>query len=250
MTDVIINGCCGKMGRVLLELGKQHDFINVVGGIDLKDCSDIDVPVFLSIKDVNIEYDVIIDFSHPFGLDSLLDGCVAMKKPVVIATTGLTEGQISRVKDCSKIIPIFFTFNMSLGINLLCNLVKKASAILGDDFDIEILEKHHNQKVDNPSGTALMIADSINSQLDEKYEYVFGRNCGIKKRKKKDIGIHAIRGGTYPGEHQVIFAGHDEILSISHTAISKQVFAKGALNASIYLNKQHPGIYDMNDLLK
>ena len=193
--------------------------------------------------------DVIIDFSHPSALDDLLSYCTMNGVPVVVATTGYTEEQVAKIKRTGEQIPVFFTFNMSLGINLLVELGKRAVNVLGGQFDIEIVEKHHNLKKDAPSGTAIMIAEALNNELDNKYHYVYDRHSVRKPREADEIGIHSIRGGTIVGEHDIIFAGHDEVITLSHSAASKEVFANGSINAAIFLSKKDKGLYDMSDLL-
>ncbi len=205
---------------------------------------------YQSFSQVEGKYDCIIDFSHPSVTDSMLDYALETKTPVVLCTTGLSNEQLERVKAAGKEIPVFFSANMSLGVNLIVALCKKATELLGDDFDIEIIEKHHNQKVDAPSGTAIMLADAINEAADGKYEYVYERQSVRKKREKKELGIHSIRGGNIVGEHEVIFAGHDECVSIKHSATSKEVFAVGAVNAARFVAEQGAGIYSMADMLK
>ena len=205
---------------------------------------------YQSFSKVEGKYDCIIDFSHPSVTDSMLDYALKTKTPVVLCTTGLSNEQLERVKAVGKEIPVFFSANMSLGVNLIVALCKKATELLGDDFDIEIIEKHHNQKVDAPSGTAIMLADAINEAADGKYEYVYERQSVRKKREKKELGIHSIRGGNIVGEHEVIFAGHDECVSIKHSATSKEVFAVGAVNAARFVSAQGAGLYSMADMLK
>ena len=194
--------------------------------------------------------DVIIDYSNPASLAMLLEYGLVNNVALVLATTGYSEEQIAQIKKASEQIPIFFTFNMSLGINLLVELAKKAASILGDQFDIEIVEKHHNQKIDAPSGTAIMIANAINETRNQQYHYVYDRHARRMKREKNEIGMHAIRGGTIVGEHDVIFAGHDEVITLSHSAASKTVFAEGSVNAAVYLKGKAPGLYDMKELVK
>lgn len=239
MTKIIMAGSSGAMGKAVSTCAAKRDDCEIVAGIDLK-ATDNGYPVYNSIADFNGEADVIIDFSHPSLLTSLLDYAKAHKTPAVICTTGLSEQQVAEVKEASKIVPIFYSGNMSLGVNLLINLSKKAAEVLGDSFDIEIVEKHHNQKLDAPSGTALMIANAINETLDNRCDYEYDRHSKRAKRPKNEIGIHAVRGGTIVGEHEVMFAGHDEIITISHSARSKEVFAAGSVNAAIFLKTQAP----------
>ena len=196
-----------------------------------------------------IESDVIIDFSHHSNIFKIHEYVKKTHKPVVIATTGYTEEDTAKIHKASEQIPVFFTFNMTLGINLLANLAKTAAKVLGGQYDIEIIEKHHNQKIDAPSGTAIMLADAINEELDNKYHYVYDRHSVRAKREKTEIGMHSVRGGTIVGEHEIIFAGRDEVISLKHEAHSKQVFAVGAVNAGVFLCGKPAGLYAMSDLL-
>ncbi len=248
MTNIILNGCNGKMGNAVSRLIAERDDCNVKAGVDLNTSVQRDFPVYGNIKEVD-KGDVIIDFSHPSCLPDLLEYAVANKTPIVVATTGLNDADIENIKSASKAVAVFFTFNMSLGINLLVELSKTASKILGDKFDVEIIEKHHNQKIDAPSGTAIMLANGINEVNDGKYIYEYNRQTKREKRNKKEIGIHAIRGGNIVGEHEVIFAGHDEVITLSHSAGSKEVFAVGAVNAAVFLKDKPAGLYDMKDLI-
>lgn len=248
MTNIILNGCNGKMGNVVSRLVAERDDCQIIAGVDINTAVTHDFPVYSSIKEVT-EGDVIIDFSHPSCLPDLLEYAVTEKTPIVVATTGLSDADIENIKSASKAVAVFFTFNMSLGINLLVELSKTASKILGEGFDVEIIEKHHNQKIDAPSGTAIMLANGINEVNSGKYRYEYNRQAKREKREAKEIGIHAIRGGNIVGEHEVIFAGHDEIITLSHSARSKEVFAVGAVNAAVFLNKAKPGLYDMKDLI-
>ena len=248
MTKIILNGCNGKMGLAESRLVAERNDCEIVAGVDLRTDIQREFPVFGNINEVK-EGDVIIDFSHPSCLGSLLEYAVTTKTPIVVATTGLSDADIENVKSASKAVPVFFTFNMSLGINLLVELSKTASKVLGDRFDIEIIEKHHNQKIDAPSGTAIMLANAINEVNDGKYVYEYNRQAKREKRDAKEIGIHAIRGGNIVGEHEVIFAGHDEVISLSHSAGSKEVFAAGAVNAAVFISGNKPGLYDMKDLI-
>lgn len=248
MIKAILVGACGKMGLNVTTRAKEDSEIKIVAGIDKYNCG-MEYPVYPTFKDINTDADVIIDFSNPLLLDDLLAFATEKKTPVVIATTGYTDAQIEKIKETSKIIPIFFTFNMSIGVNLLCSLAKKAASILGDGFDIEIVEKHHNQKLDAPSGTAIMLANSINTVFDDKLAYEYDRHSKRSKRPKSEIGIHSVRGGTIVGEHDVIFAGCDEVITLSHAAHSKQVFATGAITAAKFLRNKPCGLYDMNDIM-
>ncbi len=248
MIKAILVGACGKMGKSITERAKDDSEIKIVAGID-KYNSGMNYPIFSSFKEINCDADVIIDFSNPLLLDDLLKYATDKNIPVVIATTGYNDAQIEKIKNTSKIIPIFFTFNMSIGVNLLCSLAKKAASILCDGFDIEIIEKHHNQKLDAPSGTAIMLANSLNSVFDDKYAYEYDRHSKRAKRPKNEIGIHSVRGGTIVGEHDVIFAGCDEVITLSHAAHSKQVFATGAIKAAKFLVNNKAGLYDMNSIM-
>ena len=248
MVKIILVGAGGKMGRVITECVEKRDNCEIVAGVD-KVVVEAPFPVVDDISKVNDDADVIIDFSHPSTLDSILEYATSKVLPVVLATTGYDNEQIDKINEYSKKIPVFFTYNMSLGVNLIADLAKRAAAVLSDDFDIEIVEAHHNQKIDAPSGTALMLADAITADLDNGYYYEYDRHSKRQKREKKEIGIHAIRGGTIVGEHQVIFAGRDEIVTLSHSARSKEIFATGAVNASIYMIGKSAGLYTMSDLV-
>lgn len=237
------------MGHVVADVVSSRDDCEIVAGIDLKADDSIGFKVYRSFNECDTDVDVIIDFSHPSVTDSLLDFVSEKKVPAVICTTGLSPEQIERIHDVSKNVPIFYSANMSLGVNLLVELAKKATAVLGLDFDIEIVEKHHNKKVDAPSGTALMLADAIAETTPYEAEYVYDRHAVRKQRSREEIGIHAVRGGTIVGEHEVIFAGKDEIVTLSHSARSKDVFAVGAVNAAVYVSKKEPGLYNMGDML-
>lgn len=249
MIKILLSGCNGRMGQVITRLAEQYDDLYIAAGYDIADSGKNPYPVFTDLNECSVKPDVIIDFSNPAALEKLISYSTANKVPLVVATTGYSQSQVRLLQKASQSIPVFFSANMSLGINLLIGLVKKAAKLLESDFDIEIVEKHHNQKLDAPSGTALAIADAINSVMEQKCEYVYDRHSRRKKRSKNEIGIHAIRGGTIVGEHSVIFAGNDEIIEIRHTAMSKEIFAAGALRAARYLFGRKPGMYDMNDLI-
>lgn len=248
MTSIIIHGACGKMGRVVADIIQGRNDCSVVAGVDVKPDVNDNFSVVNDIMDIQ-SGDVLIDFSHPSALGSIIAFAQAKKIPVVLATTGYTQEQIVQIKESAKIIPIFFTFNMSLGINLLSALSKQALEVLGSSFDIEIIEKHHNQKIDAPSGTAYMLADALNQASNNRYSYVYDRHLVRQKRDDREIGIHSVRGGTIVGEHEIIFAGRDEIITLSHSALSKEVFASGAVNAALFMKDKEAGLYDMSALL-
>ncbi len=250
MTNIILSGCGGKMGGVITDIVKSDENADIVCGLDISENISRGYPVYKSAEDIKETADVIIDFSHPSALDGILKLAKAKNIPVVLATTGYTENEIEKIKEAAKEIPVFFTFNFSLGVNLLVALSKKAAAVLGNDFDIEIVEKHHNQKLDAPSGTAIMLANALSSVFDDKMMYEYDRHSKRAKRAKNEIGIHSVRGGTIVGEHDVIFAGRDEVITLSHSAGSKQVFAAGAVKAAKFIACKAPGMYDMNDVIK
>lgn len=247
MLKVIVNGCLGKMGRVVIDCIKKDENLELVCGVSQGSINDCDYKVYSSMNDVLESADVIIDFSHHSTLDDLLSFAIKSEIPLVIATTGYNEDDLDKIKKASKIIPIFHSSNMSLGVNILLKLVKDATKMLSD-FDIEILEKHHNKKVDAPSGTAIMIANAVKSILSN-IEYNYGRFGRNAKRNENEIGIHAIRGGTIVGEHNIIYAGDHEVLELKHIAQSKDIFAKGAITAAKYLVNQNTGYYNMDNLL-
>lgn len=249
MTRLILSGCNGKMGRVITACAQARCDCEIVAGFDINTESHAGFPVYANPANCGVQADVIIDFSHPSALAGVLAFARERKIPAVIATTGLTEEQIASVRAAADDIPVFFSANMSLGINLMLELVRKAAAVLGQEFDIEILEKHHNQKLDAPSGTALMLADAAKSAAGYDAQYVYERHSVRQKRGKNEIGIASIRGGTIVGEHDVIFAGQDEVLTISHQAMSKEIFAVGALNAALFLHGKPAGYYSMNDII-
>lgn len=250
MKKIILSGCNGVMGREITACVKERNDCEIVTGVDLRTDLPNDFPVVTKPGDIACDADVIIDFSHPSVLSPLLDYAIEKKVPVVLCTTGYSKEQVEELKKASENIPVFYSRNMSLGINLLIELCKKAALVLGEQFDIEVIEKHHNKKIDAPSGTALMIADQISSVMPEEMHYMYDRHSQRKKRDKQEIGLHAVRGGTIVGEHEVLFAGHHELLSISHCAQSKEVFATGSINAAVYLADKPAGLYDMSDLLK
>lgn len=248
MTKIILSGCFGHMGKVITDCVAKREDCEIVAGVDIGNGS-ADFPVFKNFSEIDTDADVIIDFSHPSVLNGLLAFAVSKKMPAVIATTGLSDEQVAAIHETAKEIPLFFSANMSIGVSLISELAAKAARVLEGSFDIEIVEMHHNQKIDAPSGTALMLANSISDALTEKPHYEFDRHSKRQKRDKHEIGIHAVRGGTIVGEHEIIFAGLDEIIKISHSARSKELFAVGAVNAAIYLNGKEPGFYSMKQLI-
>lgn len=250
MTKIILTGCCGKMGNVIQSIVNNREDCQIVAGVDVYDSGNTSFPVYSSIADVKEQADAVIDFSNPSLLEGLLNYGKETKTALVIATTGFDDCQKKAIEEASKNCPVFFTYNYSLGINLLASLAKKATQLLGGEFDIEIVEQHHNQKIDAPSGTALMLADAINEELDNKMKYEYDRHSKREKRTKNEIGMHAIRGGTIVGEHEIIFAGRDEVITLSHSARSKEVFAVGAVNAAVYMTGKTSGMYDMSELVK
>ncbi len=246
---ILISGASGKMGHAVAAAIAGREDCVTAAGVDIRTETYGGFPIYGTFKELPEKPDVIIDFSNPAILDDLLEYCLVNGVPAVLATTGYSEEQITAIRKAAASVPVFFSFNMSLGINLLVQLAKKAVSVLGGQFDIEIVEKHHNQKIDAPSGTALMLADAINESMDNGYHYVYDRHSKRQKREKNEIGLHAIRGGTIVGEHDIIFAGHDEVITLSHSAASKEVFAVGAVNAAVFLAKQQPGMYDMSALM-
>lgn len=249
MKKIILCGANGKMGHVIRNIVAADNEFEIVAGVDINTES-TDFPIYSEIDSVKESADVVIDFSNPALLNSLLEYSAAKKIPVVIATTGFDDDQKKQIENAATENGVFFTYNMSLGINLLATLAKKAVDVLGNDFDIEIIEKHHNQKIDAPSGTALMLADAICEEIDKPMKYEYDRHSKREKRSKNEIGMHAVRGGTIVGEHEIIFAGRDEIITLSHSARSKEIFAVGAVNAAKYMVGKGAGLYTMKDLIK
>lgn len=250
MVRAIMHGCNGKMGQVISGLAKADEQIEIVAGVDRYMGITNDYPVFDSIEKCDVEADVVIDFSNAAAVDALLEYCVEKALPVVLCTTGLSEEQLAKVEEAAGKTAVLKSANMSLGINLLMKLLQDAAKVLGPaGYDIELVEKHHNQKVDAPSGTALALADSINEALDQEYTYVYDRSQVRQKRDQKEIGISAVRGGTIVGDHEVIFAGVDEVIEFKHTAYSKSVFGKGAVEAAKFLAGKPAGRYDMSDVI-
>jgi 4-hydroxy-tetrahydrodipicolinate reductase len=251
MTDLIIFGCGGAMGQTIARLVKNDPEYRIVAGVDMAADVEADYPVFGSLTECDVKADAVIDFSHVSAMDALMDGCAAKGLPLVLCTTGLTKEHLEKAARLSEKVPVLRSANMSLGINLLQDVLKQVSQTLSDaGFDIEIVEKHHHFKHDAPSGTALALADAVNEGLDEPCEYVYDRTQRLMKRPQKEIGISAVRGGTIVGTHEVIFAGEDEVITFEHMSYSKAVFAKGALSAAAFLKDQKPGMYDMGDVIR
>ena len=248
MIKVLLCGACGKMGGNVLSLLSEDKEATVVCGVDLYP-KEIGVPVYRSFEDVQEDVDVMIDFSSPVGLQQRLEFAKSKGIGIVLASTGFTADDLALIQSYEASVAIFRTANLSLGINLMQALVKAAAQVLGDGFDVEIIEKHHNLKKDAPSGTALMLADSVNEAFDGGKQFVYGREGIVGAREKKEVGIHAVRGGTIVGDHEVIFAGEDEVITISHSAASKRVFAVGAIRAAKWLIGKAPGRYEMKDML-
>ena len=247
-TRIILCGACGKMGGTVLSLLENDNDAVTVCGVDLYP-KEIGIPVYKSFSDIQEEADVIIDFSSPSGLQERLEYAKTNKLGIVLASTGFTMDDLSLIEEYKNSVPIFKTANLSLGINLMQALIKTAAEVLGDSYDVEIIERHHNLKKDAPSGTALMLADTINEAFDNSKQFVNGRNGIVGARDKSEIGIHAVRGGTIVGDHEVMFAGEDEIITITHSARSKRVFAVGAIRAAKFLPQKTAGMYEMKDLL-
>lgn len=249
MIKIIMHGCNGRMGKVICNLVKDDENAEIVAGVDVVS-SNATFPTFVNAGDCDMQADVIIDFSTAVAVPSIIEYAVKRKLPIVICTTGLDDSTMALIDEASKKIPVFKSANMSLGINLIANILKKYSLVLDDaGFDVEIVERHHNQKIDAPSGTAILLADAVNQSVDNKLEYVYDRSQVRQKRDRKELGIHAVRGGNIVGDHEVIFAGKDEVIEFNHSAHSKEVFAVGAVKASKYIVGKPAGKYDMQDLM-
>ena len=250
MTKIILSGCNGHMGRVVAQLCASDPELEISAGIDILGQPGDQFPVFPSPAACNVSGDVVIDFSHPSALDGLLNFCVDRSVPAVLATTGYSPEQLEQISQAAQHVPIFRSANFSLGINLLMDLVRRAAGVLGSDYDVEIVERHHRRKVDAPSGTALMLADAVSQGLPYSPEYVYDRHSVRQPRQAQEIGISSVRGGTITGDHTVIFAGLDEVIEISHHAASREIFASGAVRAAKFLSQvTEPGLYDMSNLL-
>lgn len=250
MTKLMMHGCNGVMGQVITKIIEETDDAVMAAGVDRQDDGHNDYPVYTNLSDCKEEIDAIIDFSAAPAVDGLIDYAVERQIPLVLCTTGLSDEQLAKVEEASKKVAILRSANMSLGINTLFKLLKSMTKLLADaGFDIEIVEKHHRRKLDAPSGTALALAEAANEPLNNEYEFVYDRSQRREQRPKKEIGISAVRGGTIVGEHEVIFAGQDEVIELKHTAYSRAVFAKGAVSAALYLAGKPAGMYDMSDVI-
>lgn len=249
MVRVILNGANGKMGQVISRLAADMEDLTIVAGVDINDSIENSYPVYSNIFEITEQADAIIDFSHPSCLEALLEFATSKNIPAIVCTTGLSDLQKQKIADASAKTAMFFSANMSLGINLIMDLAKRAAKLLEGSFDIEIVEKHHRLKIDAPSGTALALADEISSVLKNEPAYMYDRHSQRKKRPDAEIGLHSVRGGTIVGDHDVIFAGNDEVITLSHHAASKEVFAVGALKAAVFICGKKPGMYSMNDLV-
>lgn len=249
MTELLLCGCAGKMGAAVRNIVSGREDCRIAAGVDLAPIK-LDFPVYSDIGEVSEPVDVVVDFSHPSSLKSILEYCRKNRASAVLCTTGYSPEQVKAVEDAAKDLPVFYSRNMSLGINLLMELSKTAMSVLGQGFDVEIVEAHHNQKIDAPSGTALMLADAVNEVRENGMKYTYDRHSQRKKRDPSELGIHSIRGGTIVGEHQVIFAGPHEVITLSHSAQSKELFASGAVNAALFMAGRGPGLYDMGNLIR
>ncbi len=249
MISIFLSGCLGRMGRVITAMVNESEDLQIVAGSDIKQDNSVGFPIFEKASECDVDFDVVIDFSITAALPELFKLLKNTGKPAVICTTGLTDEIKSELSEMSNTQAIFVSANMSLGINVLIHLARQAASLLYPEFDLEIVEAHHKQKVDAPSGTALMIADELNEELDHVLEYTYDRSSKREKRGAKELGLHAIRGGTIVGEHTVIFAGGEETLSIHHSAQSRDVFARGALAAARFMPGKEPGIYSMKELI-
>lgn len=250
MLDLILSGCNGRMGRVLEALCADQPDLHIAAGFDILGTADRDFPVFSSPAECSVPAQVAVDFSHPAALTGLLGYCVKRQLPVVLATTGYSEDQLLEIESAARSIPVFRSANFSLGINVLSKLARQAARLLGEDYDIEIVERHHNKKVDAPSGTALLLAEALSEALPYEPEYVWDRHAVRRPRDRREIGISSIRGGTIAGDHEILFAGRDELIELRHSAQSREVFASGALKAARFLAQcRAPGLYNMDDLL-
>ncbi|MCL2126186.1 MAG: 4-hydroxy-tetrahydrodipicolinate reductase [Oscillospiraceae bacterium] len=250
MLNIILSGCNGYMGRVVASIVNKDPDVTIVAGVDIDSRQTSDFPVFKTASEYTGNADVLVDFSSSSALDGLLSFCLSRKIPPILCSTGYSPEQLDAIASAAEIIPVFRSANMSLGINLLADLIRRACSVLGEDYDVEIVERHHRRKIDAPSGTALMLADAAADALQNNPQYVFERQSRRQQRDTREIGISAIRGGTIVGEHEVIFAGLDEVIELRHTAASRDVFAVGAIRAAKFMvGISAPGLYNMSHVL-
>ena len=250
MVRILMHGCNGRMGKMITAIANEDESVQITAGVDVNTTAADGFPVFSSIGECDVDYDVIIDFTTASVVSDLLKFAKEHNKPVVLCTTGLSEDQLNEVTETSKSVPILRAANMSLGINVIEKIIRDTvKKLVPEGFDVEIVEKHHNQKLDAPSGTAIALADAMNDEMDGEFDYVYDRSGYRKKRERKELGISAVRGGSIVGEHEIIFAGTDEVITIKHTAYSRAVFAKGAIAAARFLAGKAPGMYDMSDVI-
>ncbi len=250
MVRIIMNGCGGRMGRMITEIAEKDERIKVAAGVDARPVSGMPYPVYASLDQVREEADVLVDFSTASAADAMLDWCAGKGMPAVVCTTGLSEAQLAHLNDTASRVALLRSANMSLGVNLLLKLIRESAPLLaGAGFDIEIVEKHHRMKLDAPSGTAIAMAEAANEGLGGEYEFVYDRTERRMQRPVKEIGVSAVRGGTIVGDHDVIFAGEDEVITFSHRAYSRAVFARGAVEAAVFLAGKGPGLYSMADVV-
>ncbi|MBR1796672.1 MAG: 4-hydroxy-tetrahydrodipicolinate reductase [Clostridiales bacterium] len=249
MVNIFLNGCCGRMGRAVSAMALESDEYTIVAGADIIDNNGFSYPIFRSVQECTVDFDVIVDFSTATGVPAVIDGALSKNKPLVCCTTALADTTVAMLNDASKTIPVFKSANMSVGMNVLIGLVKQAAKTLYPGYDIEILEEHHRRKLDAPSGTALMIADAINASVEDDLEYVFDRHSEKKARGDKEIGFSSIRGGNIVGEHEVYFISDEETVKISHSAKTRDAFARGALAAARFVKDRKPGLYSMDDVI-
>lgn len=250
MTKLLMHGCNGFMGQVITQLVDEMEDVQIVAGVDLNTEQKSTYPVFANLEDCDVLVDAIVDFASAKAVDALLDYAVKAQIPVVLCTTGLSEEQLAHVEEASKKVAILRSANMSLGVNMLLKLINEAAKVLVPaNFDMEIVEKHHKRKLDAPSGTAIALADALNDAVNNEYTYTYDRSTRREPRAKKEIGISAVRGGTIVGEHEIIFAGTDEVIEFKHTAYSRAIFGKGAISAAIYLAGKPAGLYTMSDVI-
>jgi len=249
MVNIFLNGCCGRMGHTIAKMCQHNDEYRVVAGCDVTTCDDFSFPVYNNPQDCAEDFDVIIDFSNAKAVPTILNYALSKNKPFICCTTALSDDTVADLLKASETIPVFKSANMSVGINLMLELVKKCTKTLYPEYDIEIVEAHHNRKLDAPSGTAMMIANAISQEIPEEVDYVYDRQSRNEARKKTEIGISSIRGGNIVGDHSAMFINDEEIITVSHRAMTRDVFAKGALTAAGFMCGKKAGYYNMSDVI-